>query len=135
MLALRSRLSLVLNPLLLSLSAALIFGTAQAQPHQFGDLAEGPYGKLVIQNVMVIPGHGGPPVGPYDLMIEGNTITRMTPFDAVTAARRGQTDRMTGDRVIDGAGKYVMPGMIDLHMHLRQEPMELAYVYYLKLAS
>jgi hypothetical protein len=29
---------------------------------------------------------------------------------------------------------YVMPGIIDLHMHLRTEPMELEYVYYLKLA-
>ena len=27
-----------------------------------------------------------------------------------------------------------MPGMTDLHMHLRKEPMEIEYVYYLKLA-
>ncbi len=97
MLALCRRLSPVLNALLFSLLAVLISGTAQAQPKQFGDLAEGPYGKLVIQNVMVIPGHGGPPVGPYDLMIEGNTITQMMPFDAVTAAGRGQ-DNPENDR-------------------------------------
>ena len=101
---------------------------------RFGVLADGPYEKLVIQNAMVIPGHGGPPVGPYDIVIEGNKITEMTPFDAVTAERRGESERSTGDRVIDASGMYVMPGMIDLHMHLRQAPMELEYVYYLKLA-
>ena len=83
---------------------------------------------------MVIPGFGGPPVGPYDIVIEGNTIAEMVPFDPVTAERRGDTERPTGDRVIDAAGMYVMPGMIDLHMHLRQEPMPIEYVYYLKLA-
>jgi hypothetical protein len=104
------------------------------QTQRFGDLAEGPYNRLVIQNAMVIPGHGGPPAGPFDIVIEGNTITEMIPFDPVTAERRGGVQRPTGDRVIDAAGKYVMPGMIDLHMHLRTEPMPLEYVYYLKLA-
>jgi cytosine/adenosine deaminase-related metal-dependent hydrolase len=100
----------------------------------FGDLAEGPYGRLVIRGAMVIPGHGGPPVGPYDIVVEGNVITEMVPFDPVTAERRGDIQRPTGDRVIDAEGMYVMPGMIDLHMHLRTEPMEIEYVYYLKLA-
>jgi hypothetical protein len=139
----------------LALAAALLGGTlwtthleAQRRPdfldaaprsgsvrtRQFGDLAEGPYSRLVIQNAMVIPGHGGPPVGPYDIVIEGNTITEMVPFDPVSAERRGDTSRPTGERVIDGTGKYVMPGMIDLHMHLRTDPMPLEYVYYLKLA-
>jgi hypothetical protein len=41
---------------------------------------------------------------------------------------------MTGDRIIDAGGKFVMPGMIDLHTHIRTLPMEIEYVYYLKLA-
>jgi dihydroorotase-like cyclic amidohydrolase len=100
----------------------------------FGALGEGPYASLVIRNAMVIPGHGGPPAGPYDIKIEGNRITEMVPFDPVTAERAGARPRMTGDRIIDAAGKYVMPGMIDLHTHIRTLPMELEYVYYLKLA-
>lgn len=118
------------------LAASLTLATPGAGKAQgnFGNLAAGPYDRLVIQNAMVIPGHGGPPVGPYDILIEGNRISRMVPFDPVTAERRGGADRMTGDRVIDATGMYVMPGMIDLHMHLRQQPMEVEYPYYLKLA-
>jgi hypothetical protein len=112
---------------------ALSWQSAQAQK-QFGELAEGPYDRLVIRNAMVIPGHGGPPVGPYDIVIEGDKITEMIPFDPVTAERRGDANRPAGDRIIDATGKYIMPGLIDLHGHLRQEPMPLEYIYYLKLA-
>lgn len=107
---------------------------AQVVTRTFGDLAQGPYKSLVIRNAMVIPGHGGPPAGPYDILIEGNMITRMIPFDPVAAERSGPQTRMTGDRVIDAEGKYVMPGMIDLHTHIRTLPEEIEYVYYLKLA-
>jgi cytosine/adenosine deaminase-related metal-dependent hydrolase len=108
--------------------------TGPVQTRSYGELAEGPYERLVIRGAMVIPGHGGPPAGPYDIVVEGNVISAMIPFDPVTAERRGDTERPTGDRVIDATGMYVMPGMIDLHMHLRTEPMELEYVYYTKLA-
>jgi hypothetical protein len=101
---------------------------------QFGDLAAGPYKRLVIRGAHVIPGHGGPPAGPYDIVIEGNVITEMLPFDPVAAERRGRTERPTGDRVIDATGMFVMPGMFDLHTHIRTQPLPLEYVYLLKLA-
>ena len=100
----------------------------------FGDLAAGPYNRLVIRGAMVIPGHGGPPAGPYDIVIERNVITEMIPFDPVTAERRGAASRPTGDRVIDADGKFVMPGMIDLHTHIRTAPQENEYAWYLRLA-
>jgi Amidohydrolase family len=117
----------------MAVALAITASPANAQD-RFNGLAGGPYDRLVIRNVMVIPGHGGPPAGPYDVVIERNVIAQMIPFDPVSAERRGESGRPTGDRIIDGAGKYLMPGMIDLHMHLRTEPMELEYVEYLKLA-
>jgi hypothetical protein len=117
--------------------AALLIAASSAGAQlssQFGDLAAGPYDRLVIREAMVIPGHGGPPVGPYDIVIEDNVITAMIPFDPISSERRGAAERVSGDRVIDARGMYVLPGMIDLHMHVRNEPMEIEYVYYLKLA-
>jgi Amidohydrolase family len=119
---------------LMLIGFALTFVLQPEAQERFNGLAGGPYNRLVIRNVMVIPGHGGPPIGPYDVVIEREVITQMIPFDSVTAERRGDTDRPTGDRVIEGQGRYLMPGMIDLHMHLRSEPMEIEYVDYLKLA-
>ena len=105
----------------------------------FGDLAEGPYDRLVIQNVMVIPGHGGPAAGPYDILITGNVIAEMRRFDPISAKRAAEAgepvERLDGDRVIDGSGKYVMPGMINLHLHLRGDELPLDYIYYMQLAS
>jgi hypothetical protein len=106
----------------------------RVETRRFDDLAAGPYARLVIRGAMVIPGHGGPPLGPYDIVIEGNTIAQLVPFDPIESAERGDTRRPTGDRIIDATGMYVMPGMIDLHMHLRTDPMPVEYVYYLKLA-
>ena len=47
----------------------------------FGDLAEGPYQKLVIRNAMVIPGHGGPANGPFDILVTGNVIAKIQRHD------------------------------------------------------
>jgi hypothetical protein len=116
------------------LTTAILLAAPLTAQDRFNGLAGGPYDRLVIRNVMVIPGHGGPPAGPYDVVIERNTIAQMIPFDPVSAERRGDSGRPTGNRVIEGEGRYLMPGMIDLHMHLRSAPMEIEYVDYLKLA-
>ena len=83
-------------------AAAIALAASSAPPatmaqDRFDGLAGGPYDRLVIRNVMVIPGHGGPPAGPFDVVIERNVIAQMIPFDPVTAARRGESARPTGD--------------------------------------
>ena len=93
------------------------------QTRKFDGLAEGPYNRLVIRNVMVVPGHGGPPAGPYDILIEGNVIRELRSVAPASAAAGASP--WTGDRVIDGTGLYVMPGMIDLHHHTREAPIPL----------
>src|SRR6476469_7989836 len=45
----------------------------QVPARQTGE-GEGPYSKLVIRGAMVIKGDGSPPIGPMDIVIEGNRI-------------------------------------------------------------
>ena len=117
-----------------------VFGPKRApvQTQQFGGLAAGPFNRLVIRNVMIIPGHGGPPTGPHDILIQGNVIADVRSFDPVAAERARAAgkpiERWDGDKVIEGNGMFVMPGMFDLHHHVRGEEIPLEYTYYLKLA-
>lgn len=99
------------------------------ETRSFGELAEGPYERLVLRNVMVLPGHGGPANGPYDILVTGNVIAEMQSHDP------NDPDRMTGDRIIEGDNLFVMPGMLNLHLHLRGEELPLDYIYYLQLAT
>ncbi len=124
----------ILLALLLPASSQAQLARVQPDPSPgetklFGALAEGPYERLVLRNVMVIPGHGGPAVGPYDILITGNVIAEMARHD------RSNPDRMQGDRVIEGEGLFVMPGMINLHLHLREEALPLDYIFYMQLAT
>ena len=131
----------------LALLAALATGSVFAQTKKvalkpepretrsFGELAEGPYKRLVIRNVMIIPGHGGPATGPFDILVTGNVIAEIRRFDPLAEPSDDDEPRLTGDRIIEGDGKYVMPGMINLHLHLREEDLPLDYIYYLQLAT
>jgi len=65
--------------------------------------------------------HGGQVVDPAsglsqprDLIIEGNRIKNLCASSSPAAARQD------GDRRIDASGQLVLPGLIDLHVHLRE---------------
>jgi imidazolonepropionase-like amidohydrolase len=77
-------------------AAAVVVATAQG-------------GALVIRGVTLIDGTGRAPVPDTTVLIEGNRIAAVGANIAAPA----------GARVIDGAGKFLMPGMIDAHIHLR----------------
>lgn len=100
---------------------------------QNSETRQGPYERLAIINAMIIPGHGGPAYGPADIIIENKRIFRIIAHNGVTG--RAQSAALPqADRVIDATGMYVMPGLIDLHTHIRTEPLPLQYIYNLKLA-
>ncbi len=95
----------------------IVFGLLCAEDARAqSDVLGGPHDRLVIRGATVIDGTGGPPVGPMDIVIEGDRIVSVSRATALDLAEGGA--RASGDRVIDGSGKYVMPGLIDAHTHM-----------------
>jgi imidazolonepropionase-like amidohydrolase len=78
------------------------------------------YARLIIRNAIVVDGSGTPASGPRDIVIENNTITDVVALDPV-ALQMGRARRPAGDVEIDAAGKYVLPGLINLHGHIQEE--------------
>jgi cytosine/adenosine deaminase-related metal-dependent hydrolase len=79
--------------------------------------------RLIIRNATIVDGNGTPAKGPFDIVLEGNTITQLAALDPV-ALRRGDNRRPRGDgntAEIDATGKYVLPGLINGHAHLQDE--------------
>jgi hypothetical protein len=123
-------------PLALTMTALVVHGVAPTCAHAqtpSDEAREGPYDRLVIQNAMVIPGHGGPAYGPADIIVERGTIAQIVSYNGVTGRPVDAPDP-EADRVIDATGMYVMPGLVDLHTHIRSDELPLQYVYNLKLA-
>ncbi len=110
-------------------------GSVAAAPDR-GDQGEGPFERLIIRGATVIDGTGGPPVGPVDIVIEGNRIVQVSNVGVPGVPIR--EDRRPGDatREIDAEGMYVLPGLVDIHVHCGGYPKtpEVEYVYKLWMA-
>jgi imidazolonepropionase-like amidohydrolase len=89
------------------------------------------YRRLMIRNVMVIYGNAKPPYGPMDIVLQDGLIAEIRPSGSRP---------LEADAVIDGTGKYVMPGIVNTHMHWHEEraegiPQPIQYERNLYLAS
>ena len=73
-------------------------------------VAQTPQGALAIRNVTVVPATGGSSMPATTVLIRGDRIAAIGPSDAVTIPAEA--------RVVDGTGKFLLPGLIDLHVHL-----------------
>src|SRR6187397_2932481 len=92
--------------------------------------------RLVIRNAMVIYGNAKPPYGPVDIVVEDGVIS----YIGSPADRSPATVRSASDISIDATGKYVMPGIVNAHMHWHEErqpgvPQPIQYERNLYLAA
>jgi imidazolonepropionase-like amidohydrolase len=69
---------------------------------------------LIIRNVTVIDGSGGPPIVNVDVAVADGKFATIRPTDAVA----------NGATLVDGSGKYLLPGLWEGHTHLRARPDE-----------
>jgi imidazolonepropionase-like amidohydrolase len=105
-------------------------------PDRRPDEGEGPFARLIIRGATLIDGTGAPPIGPVDIVIEGNRIReiRSVGYPRVPIREAGRPQGAT--REIDAQGMYVLPGFVDLHGHIggaaQGTPAE--YVYKLWMA-
>src|SRR5258705_9315404 len=86
--------------------------------------------RVLITNAMIIPGTGVPASGPSDILVEDGLIARI--------GNSGGGRWPEADAVIDAAGKYVMPGIVNTHMHWHEErvgPIPIQYERNLYLAA
>jgi len=96
---------------------------------------EGPYDRLILRGVIVINGEGAPPVGPMDVVIEGNRIVSIESagFPGVPELEDNRPPARKGDRVMDLEGHYLLPGFIDLHAHFGGDEQGVPAEYPAKL--
>jgi imidazolonepropionase-like amidohydrolase len=69
-----------------------------------------PTRTILFQNVRIFDGTGAGLSGPSHVLVRGNTIERIS-VDPIPADRRADTV------LIDGGGRTLMPGLIDMHWH------------------
>ena len=94
---------------------------------------EGPFSRLIIRGATLIDGTGAPPRGPVDIVVEGNRIVDIAsvgvPHVPIDSTRRPKG----AAREIDAHGMYVLPGLVDLHVHQGTLQKAAESEYYNKL--
>ena len=126
------QISFTVTVLLLNVMVA--FGQVKPAPDR--TRGEGPFERLIIRGATLVDGTGGMPRGPVDIVIEKNRIVDIqtvgTPKLPIDESKRPKG----ATKEIDASGKYVMPGIIDLHIHTGSETKapEAEYIYKLWLA-
>ena len=115
--------------LILSLN---VHATPEAIPDR--ERGEGPFERLILRGVIIVNGEGAPPVGPMDVLIEGNRITEIRDlglYKPVPETKRIPVQQ--GDRVLDLDGSYLLPGFVDLHAHFGGDEQGVPAEYVAKL--
>ena len=85
--------------------------------------------RLLIKNGTLIDGRGCDPVPNMLVVVEGNRIAHVGPADG--SLRPESPD----DTVIDAAGKFILPGLIDAHCHISLHQGALPGVKYTSSAE
>jgi imidazolonepropionase-like amidohydrolase len=119
--------------LLLSTTALAQDNKPAYAPDRRAGEGEGPFKRLIIRGATVIDGTGAPPIGPVDLVIEGNRIreVRSVGYPKVPIEAEGRPK--DAEREIDGSKFYILPGFVDMHGHIGGSEQGTTAEYVFKL--
>lgn len=96
--------------------AAQQSGMEDTNPRR-ADEGDGPHERLILRGGTYIDGAGSPPLGPVDIVVENDRIVEIRavgfPMAPINEERRpgGATQE------IDVSGMYILPGLVDMHVH------------------
>ena len=76
---------------------------------------------VLIRNARIIDGTGASATPPRDILVERGRFARIAPAGEIEAGQR---------RVVDAAGRFVIPGLMDLHAHEYLPDLLPAYLYF-----
>ena len=96
---------------------------------------EGPWPQLILRGATLINGTGAPAIGPVDIVIEKNRIVQIATvgFPGVPIKADKRPKLKDGGKEVDCSGKYVLPGLIDMHAHIGVEEQGTPAEYVFKL--
>jgi imidazolonepropionase-like amidohydrolase len=96
---------------------------------------EGPFDRLILRAVTVINGEGAPPIGPMDVVIEGNRIASIhnVGYPGVPIEENRRPPTSDDDRELDLKGHYLLPGFVDMHGHFGGDAQGVPAEYVAKL--
>jgi imidazolonepropionase-like amidohydrolase len=97
-----SRKSRILLLCLLLLPLFLSLGHSQSESNSA-------LSAVLIQGATLIDGTDSPPISDTDILLEGGRIRQIGQLDDVSLP--------SGAQIIEAQGKYVIPGLIDMHVH------------------
>lgn len=104
--------------LILILTVSICIGQVTPSPSRAD--GDGPFEQLIIRGATLINGNGAPPIGPVDIVVENNKITKIQvvgyPGVEINDDRRPKFNG--SGREIQAEGMYVMPGFVDMHGHI-----------------
>ena len=84
------------------------------------EISEGPFSQLIIRGGTLINGNGSPPIGPVDIVIEKNIITKIVTigYPGVKINQNKRPTLIRGGKELNASGMFVLPGFIDMHAHI-----------------
>ena len=130
-----------MNRFLLFLTCFLTLSVLHAQVKPAPDRAEGigPWPQLIIRGVILVNSTGAPPIGPMDIVIEQNRITKIQSvgFPGVPIDSTRRPKLVAGGYELNAEGMYLLPGFVDLHGHIggEEQGVNAEYVYKLWMAN
>ena len=113
--------------------SSIFFAQVEKAPDR--SQGEGPFNQLIIRGVTLINGNGAPPLGPVDVVVEGNKIVQIknVGYPGVPIKEEDRPALKEGGKELDCSGMYLLPGFVDMHGHISGKGQRVPAEYVFKL--